>query len=159
MRGLLALLLFPTVSSADHLPDRLVIQGQAETTLGGIDIHRSTASSLLKTFGKPASDEKYPKTEEAREIIWAMEGFRIHATINVNDIAYAVDISGKPGSLAKTGSGLGLGQTLSDLKRIYGTRFSKRGNDVTLQWRDGTEMRAKLLNARIVSLTLIAQVE
>jgi hypothetical protein len=92
-------------------------------------------------------------------MVWIMDGFKIHATINVADIAYAVDVDGKPGPMTTTGRGLGLGQTLSDLTRIYGPRFSRRGNQVTVQWRGGTEMRATLLNRRIVSLTLIAPVE
>lgn len=159
MHRLFSLLLFPLVIFADHLPDRLIARGPGESTLCGIDIYRSEASGLLGKFGKPISDEKYPKTEEAREIVWENEGFRLHATININDIAYAVDVSGKPGPIAKTGRGLGLGQTLNDLKRIYGPRFRKRGNDVTVQWHDGTEMRAKLRDNRIVSLVLIAHVE
>ncbi|MGA7414303.1 MAG: hypothetical protein WBW33_27790 [Bryobacteraceae bacterium] len=105
------------------------------------------------------SDEKYPKTEEAREIVWQIGGSLIHATINVNDIAYAVDVSGNPNPMTKTGRGLELGQTLNDLKRVYGSRFRKRGDDVIVQWQDGTEMRAKLLDNRIVSLVLIAKVE
>lgn len=159
MRRLFLLFLLPPFIFADHLPDRLVARGPAESTLCGIDIHESKVSSLLERLGRPVSDEKYPKTEEAREIVWQIEGSRIHATINVNDVAYAVDVSGKPSPLTRTGSGLQLGQTLNDLKRVYGSRFRKRSDDVTVQWQDGTEMRAKLLDNRIVSLVLIAKVE
>src|ERR1700712_4444750 len=131
MRRLFLFLVLPLLAFGDHLPDRLVALGPPEHTLCGIDVYQSKGSALLQTLGKPVSDEKYPKTEEARELIWDRDGARIHATVNVADTAYAADVSGKPGTLTRTGRGLGLGQSLSDLRRIYGSRFRKRGNDVT----------------------------
>jgi hypothetical protein len=110
-------------------------------------------------LGHPVSYDKYPKTEEAAEIVWDKDGSKIHATINVDNIAYAVDVGGRPNATAKTGRGLQLGQTLKDLKRIYGLRFVRRGNEVILQWHDGTELRAMLVDSVIVSLTLVAAVE
>jgi|SRR5579872_3690281 len=159
MRILITVLLFSGMVFADHLPTNLVARGKAETTLCGIDVKHSHVSGLLEKLGEPATYDKYPKTEEAAEITWEKEGSKIHATINVDDIAYAVEVSGAANAIAATGKGLGLGQTIADLRRIYGNRFWKHGDEITVQWQDGTELRAKFLNGRIISLLLIAPVE
>jgi hypothetical protein len=155
----IALILFCGMVLADHLPENLVARGKAENMLSGIDVYRSRVSDLLERLGKPVTYDKYPKTEEAAEIVWDKAGSKIHATINIDDIAYAVTVSGKPSAITTTGRGLGLGQTVADVKRIYGNRLMKRGNRVIVQWQDGTEMRALFANSRIISLTLIAAVE
>lgn len=159
MRVLIALAVFPGIVLADHLPETLLAQGRPETVLCGIDVIRSRTPELLEKFGKPISYDKYPKTEEAAEISWDKEGSKIHVTINADDIAYAVRVTGARSAIAKTGRGLELGQTMEDLKSVYGDKFVKRGNIITLQWRDGTEMRVALDKGRIVSLMLIAPVE
>ena len=58
-----------------------------------------------------------------------------------------------------TGSGLTLGGTMADLQRVYGARFLRKADGVTLQWRDGTELRVKLVGGKIVSMLLLANVE
>jgi hypothetical protein len=155
----LVLLLCPEFLAADHLPASPMARGIPEKTLSGIDIHRSHLKTLIERFGQPTSYKKYPETEEAAEVTWDKDGTIIHATINADDIAYAVEVSGKPSALAKTGDGLMLGGALRDLERIYGTRFVKQGNQITIQWKDGTEMRAKFNGPRIVSILLLAEVE
>jgi hypothetical protein len=159
MRLLIAMLLFPTMLLADHLPEDKIALGKPETVLCGIDVSRSHVRELVGKFGKPVTYDKYPKTKDAAEITWEKSGSRIHAYINVDDIAYAVDVSGDASATTTTGRGLGLGQKLADLQRIYGNRFVTHGNRVTLQWRDGSELRATIANDRIVSLTLVAPVE
>ena len=144
---------------ADHLPANLVARGKTETVLCGIDVYHSTLDALRARFAKPVTFEQYPKTEEAAEIVWDKDGSVIHATINANNVAYAVELSGKASPIARTGSGLALGQTLGEIKKIYGTRFLKRGQAVTVQWENGTELRAKIVRNKIVSLLLVANVE
>lgn len=159
MRSLALVLLLSSISFADHLPANLVAPGKPETLLCDIDVNHTTLSDLKKRFGAPLSYKTHPETEEAAEIIWEQEGLRIHATINADNIAYAVEVSGKASPIAETGRGLGLGQSSADIKRIYGPRFRQRGNDITLQWNDGTELRVRLTDGRISSLDLIASVE
>ena len=159
-RALLLLLLAGATSlNADHLPESRVARGPAETTLAGIDIHHSKAKQLIERLGKPASYKKYPETEEAAEIVWNRDGTTIHATINVDDIAYAVEVSGKPTPLVKTGKGLALGATVEDLKKTYGLRFARKANEIDLEWRDSTEMRVILHGQQIVSILLLGNVE
>ena len=92
----LVLCMAPLRVMGDHMPRNLVARGPAETMLAGIDIHHSHVKGLLEKLGKPASYKRYPETEEAAEVIWEKDGSRIHATINVDDVAYAVEVSGKP---------------------------------------------------------------
>jgi hypothetical protein len=159
MRALVLVFLLPGFIFADHLPANLVALGKPETLLCDIDVNHTTLSDLMKRFSTPLSYKTHPETEEAAEVIWDQEGVRIHATINTDNIAYAVEVGGKPSPIAKTGRGLALGQSSADIKRIYGPRFRQRGNDVTLQWNDGTELRVRLTSGRISSLELIANVE
>lgn len=159
MRSLVLVVLLSVFSFADHLPANLIARGKPETLLCGIDVNHTTLSDVKKRFSTPLSYKTYPETEEAAEIVWDQEGSRIHATINADNIAYAVDVSGKPSPIAKTGRGLALGQSSADIKRIYGPRFRQRGNNITLQWQDGTELRVCLTSGRISSLELIASVE
>jgi hypothetical protein len=156
MRVLMALFLFPAFLLADRLPDNLIIQGKAETVLCGIDVTNSHDSDLLKRFGKPVIYLKYPQTVvDAAEITWNVEGSKIHVYINGDYIAYAVEVSGKASAITKTGRGLALGQTVTDLERIYGKKYRRRGSRITLQWEDETELRIKIANGLIVSIELV----
>ena len=110
-------------------------------------------------LGKPSQYETFPKTEDSAEAIWSKNGSIIHAYIDADLVAYSVRLSGSPRADFTTGRGLALGQTVEDLKRLYGRRFLLRGNLITVQWQDGTEMRATLKDGKITSLVLIAQVE
>ncbi len=70
-----------------------------------------------------------------------------------------MEVSGKPTPLAKTGKGLALGATVEDLKKIYGLRFARKANEIDLEWKDGTELRATLHGQQIESILLLADVE
>ncbi len=161
MKGALILLLLAGLAllDADHLRESRIARGPAETTLAGIDIHHSEAKELIERVGKPISYKKYPETEEAAEIVWNKDGATIHATVNVDDIAYTVEVSGKPTALTKTGKGLALGATVEDLQKLYGLRFARKANEIDLEWKDGTEMRAKLHGQQVESILLLASVE
>ena len=159
MRSLLLVILLSGLGFADHLPDNLMQRGKSETLLCDIDVYHTTLADLQKRFGSPLSYKTYPETESHVEIVWEHEGSRIHVRFNTDNIAWVVDVSGERNPMAKTGRGLALGQSLADVKRIYGTRFSQRGDDITLQWEDETELRIHLSSGRIGSLKLIADEE
>jgi hypothetical protein len=144
---------------ADHLPPELIATGKPETLLCDIDVNHTTLADLKNRVAKPLSFKNYPETEETAEMIWEQDGSRIHVTVNADNIAYAVEVSGKASPIAKTGRGLAIGQSSADIKRIYGPRFLQRGNDITIQWKEGSELRVRLTSGRISSLELIASVE
>jgi hypothetical protein len=159
MRVLILLALFPVVLCADHLPGRLIAQGEHETSLCAIEVNHSHVDELMQRFGTPAVYDKYPKVKDQAEISWDKDGARIHTYVNVDQVAYAVEVSGAPSDQDATGRGLRLGQTIADVIRIYGNRYRKRGTQVTLQWADGTELRISFEKNRIAKLMLVAPVE
>ena len=144
---------------ADHLPPSLVARGRPEHVLAGIDVYKTSVSSLMTRFGRPESFQKYPQTEESGEVIWRLKGSTVHATMNADGIAYAVEVSGAPNEVASTGKGLRLGASLTEAERAYGTRFLHQGDQVTYQWSDETELRLKLEGNQVRSMLLIAAVE
>lgn len=64
--------------------------------------------------GRSAELQDPSRNRRGAEMVWEQEGSRIHATINADSIAYAVEVSGKPSPIAKTGRGLALGQSPAD---------------------------------------------
>lgn len=156
MRPLILGVFLSSLCLAGHLPNNLMQRGKSDALLCGVDVYHTTLADLRKRFGAPLSYKTYPETKAHAEVIWEQEGSRIHVTAHTDNIAYGVDVSGKPSPMAKTGRGLALGQSLADVKRIYGTRFLQRGDDITLQWEDETELRVHLTSGRITSLELVA---
>ena len=156
---LVALILGAATMFADHLPSSLVARGRPEHVLAGIDVYKTSVDSLMGKFGRPVSFKKYPETEEAGEVIWNLKGSVLHASMNADGTAYAVEVSGTPSAFTSTGKGLRLGESLKEVQRDYGNRFLRRGDLVTLQWSDETELRLHLAGERIVSMLLIANVE
>ena len=159
MRSLLLVVLLSGLGFADHLPDNLIQRGKSDTLLCDIDVYHTTLADVKTRFGAPLSFKNYPETIAAAEIIWEQEGSRVHVWINADNAVEAVNVSGKPSPIAKTGRGLALGQSLADVRRIYGTRFRQRGDDILLQWEDETELRIHLTAGRITSLELVADEE
>ena len=162
MRGpgwVMVLTLCSATALADHLPPAMVARGRAEHVLAGIDVYKTSVDSLMTRFGKPVSFKKYPQTEESGEVVWQLKGSTVHASMNADGTAYAVEVSGAPSEVADTGRGLKLGASLADAERMYGTRSLRRGDQVTYQWSDETELRLHLVGKRIQSMLLIANVE
>ena len=151
--------LCPATGLADHLPPSLVARGRPEHVLAGIDVYKTSVDSLMTKFGKPVSFKKYPQTEESGEVVWQLGGSNVHACMIADGTAYAVEVSGAPSELADTGKGLKLGANLAEAERVYGTRFLRRGDQVTFQWSDETELRLHFAGKQIQSMLLIANVE
>ena len=165
MRRALVLLLLMVggTAVADRLPVNLLARGKVERTLGGVDIdleHGSRPKDLLDRLGKP---ETYKTTDpmDCGEIVWVKGGSRLQTEIgcgkvHAEDTTVAVEVSGTPSDLTRTGAGLNLGDTMDNVKRCYGTRFGRRGDQVRLQWEDETELRLTLRGGKIVRMMLVA---
>ena len=144
---------------ADHLPPSLVARGRPEHVLAGVDVYKTTVKSLIERYGKPVSFKKPPETEEAGEVTWNLQGSVLHVSMNADGTAYAAEVHGAPATLTRTGKGLRLGGSLQDVQRIYGSRYLRHGDEVTLQWSDETELRLHFAGQRIESMLLLAEVE
>jgi hypothetical protein len=159
MRQLFLAVLLAGLCLADHLPDNLVQRGKADVLLCGIDVYHTTLADLKKRFGTPLTEKPYPDASAEVEAVWEQDGSRIHVVIDAGHVAEGLDVSGKPSPVAKTGRGLALGQSLADIKRIYGSRYFRQGDEIRIEWEDGTHLTVTLSSGRISRLQLGAGLE
>jgi hypothetical protein len=166
--------LFSTVLAADDLPKHLRAKGNADTTLSGIDVYKSTVKEVIAKIGQPTRAIDVPDTGTVaggRNYEWEKGGLKlICGTWNdkgEDSVAYSVEVWGTDAGskLGVTGRGLGLGATLSDIHRIYGQRMQlsslEHGDfQVTIQWNDDTTLYLFLNNNRhIYHIHLLASTE
>jgi hypothetical protein len=165
------LLLPAPVCFADHLPENLLARTRPEKKLAGISLERSKVSDVVEIYGEPPCVIKRETSAGyagSYDYYWHPDGFTLHVFVESgeepagNEYISMIEIEGSAAN-ARTGAGLGLGAKLSELKRIYGRRFKIRNipeydiHDVTVQWRSGYTLTAKLdRENRIKTLSLLS---
>ena len=145
---------FVSTNRADHLPDNLQARGRPETTLAGIRLtDRTKLADVIRRYGKPTKVKAWESDDSnisnSYDYYWVRPGLNLHVLVErlprkIPGWEYVslleVD-SGTSRKIARTGKGLKVGDSLKDLKRIYGYRFKIRDNpklkihDVMIQWR------------------------
>jgi hypothetical protein len=174
---LASLIGFVSPSRADHLPDNLQARGAPETTLAAIHLtDRTKLADVIKLYGQPTkvsgSEETDPNIASSYHYYWVRPGLNLHVLVErlprkIPGWEYVslVEVdSGTSRKIARTGKGLKVGDSLKDLKRIYGYRFKVRDipklkiHDVMIQWhREEYSLVATLdRRNRITSLRLSA---
>ena len=146
---LLGLSGFCPLTHADHLPDELLAHGRPETRLAGIDLRRAKLAGIIKRYGKPSSVKEWesgdPKVASSYDYYWNKHRLKLKVVIvRLPGLEYVsfVNVKGPKtlNQIGATGAGLKLGDSLSDLKRLYGHRFKERNiqklkiHDVMIQW-------------------------
>ena len=142
----LALLFISSVSHADHLPENKQARGNPEKRLAGIHLERNKIADVIRMYGKPTEIRKQPGPPEIAmtDYYWRKGKFELHVLVirsSGTSWISLVEVEGATGTAGRTGAGLKIGDTLSDLKRIYGPRFHLRNipnlkiHDVMIQWR------------------------
>ncbi len=141
---------FASTSRADHLPANLLARGRPETKLAGIDLRRVKLAEITKLYGPPtrvkAWEQDNPKFSNSYDYYWNRRGIELKVVVErVSGNEFITYLDGKgPKTWRKigtTGKGVRLGDSLRDLKRIYGGRFHLRNipkfkiHDVMFQWR------------------------
>jgi hypothetical protein len=163
-----------SIGIADELPDELLARGRPETVLAGIDLKHTTIEKIVKRFGKPTAEKRWepamPNSVGQIDYYWHKKGLDLHVGIQYSNKepdwkpVDRVEIGpGTSRQLGKTGAGLKLGDSLSDLRRLYGRRFHMRDipkskiHDVMIQWRREEYSLVATLDQRnrITSLTLV----
>src|SRR5207245_7009408 len=131
---LLVLITFPSIGRADHLPDNLQAPGRPETTLARINLKDASITKIVKLYGKPTKEKRaepsLPNSSGSIDYYWRRRGLNLHVQIEFATqqpewkpvVLVEVGI-GTSRRVSKTGAGLRLGDTLSDLRRVYGRRF------------------------------------
>ena len=152
--ALLVGLLFPTITSADHLPTSKLARGKDEIVLAGIEVGRTPIQVLVRRFGKPAEQrETFPAAHDVvgerlykwkkQNITLEVETFFADKPIfvgGVREVSQAVVVNGTDGIIGKTGQGLKLGDPYSAIAAIYGTRYAKKGRQLTIEWETTTSL-------------------
>ena len=171
--GLVFLALATMDCFADHLPDHLQARGRPETVLARINLETTSIEKIIKLYGKPTEEKKWepgmPNSAGQIDYYWRRRGLNLHVQIEFIDKdpswkpVELVEVSvGTSRSVGVTRAGLALGDTLADLRRVYGRRFHLRSipkhniHDVTVQWRREEYSLVATLDSknRITSLSL-----
>lgn len=171
---LLILIIFPSIGRADHLPDSLQARGRPETTLARINLKGASITKIVRLYGKPTKEKRLepslPNSSGSIDYYWHRRGLNLHVQIEFAieqptwKPVVLVEVGvGSSRRISKTGAGIRLGDTLSDLRHVYGRRFHLRNipkfkiHDVMIQWhREEYSLIATLdRHNRITSLSLV----
>jgi hypothetical protein len=152
--ALLCLIVSVPVSLADHLSPELQARGTPETRLAGVQLGRGRVAGVIRKYGKPTKVIHHPpppglKAVDAYEYFWTRPGMKLRlladdrSGIKGGEYISLVEVEGSRafGAYGRTGKGLKLGDSLADLRRIYGRKYleSKKPelkfHDVMIQWR------------------------
>jgi len=146
-------------------------------TLAGIRLTTNTTlRRVIQLYGKPNRVKAWKsgdaKVWDQYECDWVKPGLNLHVVVECpssgNPAIGLVDlVEVRPGTrriTASTGRGLRIGQSLDDLKRLYGRHYHLRYiprygiHDVALAWRGKEYTLVATLNGhnRITSLSLSA---
>jgi hypothetical protein len=137
---LVMLLCIDLSAGADHLPATLMAMGSPEDTLAGINLRSATWDHVLKKYGSPAQTIKAPNNPGWRGYLWQSAATRLEVQVSHGKTRPYVDTItvvrlGSASTMDQlaaagvTGRGLKLGDSLDDLKKIYGDRFQLTGQD------------------------------
>lgn len=121
------LLLAIGAAQADHLPDTLLAKGKPEVELARINLETSKLEDVIRRYGLPTQEVGAPNNPNWTGYFWDLPRAKLEVSVDqdqsgtqIDNIYIAGTVEGKNGL---TGRGLKLGDTLTDLKRIYGNIF------------------------------------
>ena len=121
------LLLAIGAARADHLLETLLAKGKPEVELARINLETSTLEDVIRHYGPPTQEVGAQNNPNWTGYIWELPRAKLEVSVDrdqtgtqIDNIYIAGTIEGKDGL---TGRGLKLGDTLTDLKRIYGNVF------------------------------------
>ena len=124
---LFAALAFQTAARADHLPERLLAQGNPEISLAGINLKTTKLDGVIRKYGPPTRELRVPNNPTWTGYLWEFPHAKLE--IGVNGVSSGTQIEDvyiegtATGTLASTGRGLRLGDDIATLQRIYGNNF------------------------------------
>jgi hypothetical protein len=167
------LIFFASAGRADHLADRLKASGKPEMTLAGIRLtERTRLKDVIRLYGKPtrmkAWESSDPGFSSSYDYYWVKRALNLRVVVErlpgLESVGSIEVNEGTGGKIGRTGKGLRIGQSLNDLRRLYGHRYSLRDipklkiHDVMLQWRHKEYSLVATLDRhnRITGLSLCA---
>jgi hypothetical protein len=167
MRVLLALpvilvLVIGSSASADHLPDSLLSDGRPEKVLAHFSLDSTKLASVIRTLGQPTRIEH-------ENYFWVNDSWTLQLVVyfpnSANEYLSMIRVEGSnvPPLFRTTGRGLRLGDSITDLVRIYGKKYlehklpKRKLHEVMVQWRSPEISLVAQLDTRgrIWSLSLL----
>jgi hypothetical protein len=166
--------LVPT-GAADHIAKQILARGSPDTVLCGIDVYHCTVSQAISKLGEPHTAIKLPNTPPGLgggQYEWEKNGVRVRITAwrhAMNSMVYSVEAWGtrSKGNLGRTGRGLALGESLQEVRSIFGGHFwvnsrysGGEPRSLLIQWQDGTTITVSFDRlGKIDYIYLLASVE
>ena len=158
--GIAALIAIGLVGSliAQGRPADLIASGTPEHTLSGINVYVTRIADARKRLGIPTRVVDYPERDRRvcescgfRKYWWETSALRLSAAAGfhtengrrIESMLYAVEVWGTRPSkngVGLTGAGLGLGDSITSVRRFYGDRMSIARSMIIVEWKDGTEL-------------------
>jgi hypothetical protein len=122
--------------------------------LAGIEIYKTPVDTVLRKLGKPNElRQVHPATDEViggRLYIWKRSNISIKLGTefspkpifkgNLRETPSSVTVDGTASAIGSTGHGLKLGDLYTAIGRIYGSRYLKKGRNITIQWETTTTL-------------------
>jgi len=125
---------------ADHCPDELMMSGKPDHKLAGVDIYEDRIDRVLQIYGAPTEhredteDPSYPPGSGEGEYAWTFQGasLKVLTGFYVNEkgkrveSVASVQVGGMKAPLSlRTGRGIGLGDPLDKVEKLYGAKYLK----------------------------------
>jgi hypothetical protein len=156
---------------ADHLPDNKQASGKADTVLCGFDPYSTPMGDILSKLGKPDRIEPW-KVNKVNVTYWWSRGL---LTIQANTYQFgdymnkppvSIEVNGSdPDGFCTTGRGLKLGDSLADVRRLYGKRYDVRSTGkgkrtITIQWKDESTLLVDLTKSgHVEAINALGEIE
>jgi hypothetical protein len=148
------LLVIMPLISGDELPDNLLAHGRQERLLAGMDVLSATVAQAEEWLGKPTQEQVTDPEQKgiAGEKTYVWEKPLVKVTLKTGFLhdarvkgRYAespevITVEGSDGSIGRTGRGLKLGDKFSQVEKLYGHKFVRKGNTIDVQWKSGTDL-------------------
>jgi hypothetical protein len=126
------LVVISVTAVADHLPETLMARGKLETTLAKVNLETGSVDEVLKRLGPPTRKITAPNNPYWAGYVWDSPTTRLEVEVTHSKtrqfLGGVTVVRMKPADASSdasesTGRGLKLGDTLDDLKRIYGPKL------------------------------------
>lgn len=126
--------------------ESVVLKGKADTSICGFDVTKAVLKDVKSKLGKL----KYKDKDELVKVYqWNKGALKVEIQISTDDdsIKHVTVKGDDPTGVCKTGRGLQLGQTLDDVKKIYGKLSSEtiisddgKGVSASLNWEQEADL-------------------
>ncbi len=151
---------------ASAYPDQVgqkVIAEPVETELCGVEIGKVPIDRIYAKFGKPSANMPIPDGQEYEWRFGAVRMLVVASSRSKSGNPDYIDVSGKRAtkSIGRTGRGLALGDNLTRVRELYGTKYLEPSkSEILFEFTNGNKLTIRFdRNGRINYMELTAKNE